>query len=177
MPTRRTFSNLASSCRASLSHQGGVIWIAVQQGIVLGRTDVTITNGVRMPYFEHGVHTNADWATMKNNPAPVAEFVSDQLVLTVASSKARTVADPEGMMIQYDAMMDVFPELAVVSWLRPASQLWAFQHIHACLRPRTASAVHVVASLGCNVSCSEISVKFKAPCVAHSVSPCNPHHC
>lgn len=133
---RRNLPSLPS-CLTSLSHQGGTIWIAVQQGIVLGRTDVTITNGVRMPYFELGVHTNADWATMKNNPAPFAEFVSDQFVLTVASSKARTVTDPEGMMTAYDAMMDVFPELAVVSWLRPASQPWACQHMYVADHTRT----------------------------------------
>lgn len=95
--------------------KGGPIWIGVRQGIVLGASDITVTNGVRMPYFKLGQHTNAEWAsTIKNYPAPFAEFATDQVVLTVPSTAARKVTDPEGMMVMYDALMDVYPELAVV---------------------------------------------------------------
>lgn len=89
--------------------------MSLAHGVVLGRTDVTITNGVRMPYFELGITTNAQWESLKQRPAPFAELVTDQVVLTVPSAAARKVGDMHGLMTVMDAFMDGYPELAAVS--------------------------------------------------------------
>ena len=45
----------------------------------MGVIDVSIVGAVKAPFFFKGMHTNADWLTARNNPAPWAELGSDKV--------------------------------------------------------------------------------------------------
>ncbi len=65
--------------------------------------DITIDNAIAAPYFVLGETTNADWiASIRDNPAPYAEFVSDRIAFSVPSSSVRDLDDAEALLQLWD---------------------------------------------------------------------------
>lgn len=84
--------------------------------MVFGPIDLVISGGVRAPFFHGGRHTNAEWlSTIRDYPAPWAEIGTERLMVTVPSSEARKLTDPQAVVDLYDKYMDMFADLAVVS--------------------------------------------------------------
>jgi len=87
------------------------------QLVVWGEIDVKISGGVRAPFFLRGKHTNDEWvSTIRNYPAPFAEIGTERLIVTVPSSEVRSMTDPQALVDKYDKYIDMFADLAVVSF-------------------------------------------------------------
>lgn len=97
---------------------GGPIYVTIPGGKSLGQNSVTFSNVVRAPLYIHGQTTLNDWLTIRNNPAPWAELVSEKMVVMVPSANIRTLGDPIEVMNRWDEIMDVQADLAAISRTR-----------------------------------------------------------
>lgn len=69
----------------------------------LGSQDIIIDGAIAAPIFILGQTTNAQWvSSIRDNPAPYAEFVSDHLAFSVPASWVRTLDDPTALMTLWD---------------------------------------------------------------------------
>jgi len=81
---------------------GGAIYVDVGGGAEgtapnLGVVGITVDGAIAAPYFVLGETTDADWInTIRDNPAPYAEFVSEHLSFSVPSDWIRTLGDIPG---------------------------------------------------------------------------------
>ena len=88
---------------------GGAIYLDVggQAGGTapdLGDVGITIDNAIAVPHFILGQTTDAQWiASIRNNPAPYAEFVSDHLAFSVPSAWIRSLDNPTQLMTAWDS--------------------------------------------------------------------------
>ena len=91
---------------------GGPIYIAIEAGSTLGIFDVTISNAVEAPTYQHG-HTDVSaWLEMiRHQPAPWAEIASDQFILTVPSYEIRSLENPHELMDWWDEALSMEHEL------------------------------------------------------------------
>jgi len=65
----------------------------------LGDLQLTIDGAIAAPHFVLGETTDAEWiATVRDNPAPYAEFVSEHLAFNVPSAWIRTLDNPTQLM-------------------------------------------------------------------------------
>lgn len=55
-----------------------VLPLLVVQGNTQGVFQVTVSGAIQAPFFFKGVHTQDDWLTLRNAPAPFAELGSDK---------------------------------------------------------------------------------------------------
>jgi len=94
---------------------GGGIYIEVPMGISNGVVTVQVTGAVRSPYFSYkSFHTTTsnEWVTGERNlGAPWADFQSDKYMMQVPSKWIYNLPDPETLMQQWDATMDVQNDL------------------------------------------------------------------
>lgn len=83
---------------------GGAIYLDVggqAAGVVpnLGDQQLTFTGSVEAPYFVLGETTDADWInSIRDNPAPFAEFVSPNLSFSLPSNQIRNLDNPTELM-------------------------------------------------------------------------------
>ena len=69
----------------------------------LGQVDIVIDNALAAPYFVLGQTTDADWiASVRDNPAPYAELVSDGLAFSIPSDWIRQLDNPTDVMTYWD---------------------------------------------------------------------------
>lgn len=52
--------------------------VSAVQGNTQGVLQVTVSGAIQAPFFFKGVHTQDDWLTLRNAPAPFAELGSDK---------------------------------------------------------------------------------------------------
>ncbi|MGI9428426.1 MAG: M60 family metallopeptidase [Bythopirellula sp.] len=87
---------------------GGAIYIDVGGQAAgtapnLGNIVLTIGGAIESPHFVLGQTTDADWIdTIRNNPGPYAEFVSEHLAFSVPSAWIRTLDNPTELMTYWD---------------------------------------------------------------------------
>lgn len=104
---QRTFALNAATVKVA-SAFGGHIYIdlggqADGRSPGLGRQTITIDGAIAAPIFVLGQTTDQQWiATIRNNPAPYAEFVSDRLAFSVPSSWIRRLDTPTALMRYWD---------------------------------------------------------------------------
>ena len=97
------------------SNQGGPVIIVVLRLVTLGPINVTVSGGVRMPFYYRGTHNNAQWqSTIRNSPAPFAEFASNNFVLTVPSTAVRQISNAQAIVDLYANFLEGYAQLAVV---------------------------------------------------------------
>ncbi len=88
---------------------GGGIYIEIPYEIDLGVLEVEITNAVRSPYFSarsFDKTTNAEWESVeRNNPAPWADFESDDFMMNLPTSWITKFKNPEQLMADWDTAM------------------------------------------------------------------------
>lgn len=84
---------------------GGAIYIDLLDGAdgqarrTYGDLNVTIDGAIKAPYFVLGKNTNQEWLdTIRNYPAPFAEFVTDNVAVSVPSSMIKNITDPEALL-------------------------------------------------------------------------------
>jgi hypothetical protein len=96
------------------SPYGGLLYIVVPDGIRLPRQTVTIERAVRAPRYVRGETPLYQWQTQdRYYPAPFAEIGSSRLILTVPSSVARKIDDPEELMQVWDRIIDQYVDLGM----------------------------------------------------------------
>lgn len=91
---------------------GGPIYVAIEPGSTLGIFEVTISNAVDAPTYNHGETDVEDWIqTHRHAPAPWAEIGSDQFILSVPSHEIRDLEDPDDLMDWWDQALEMEHEL------------------------------------------------------------------
>ena len=94
---------------------GGLIYVVVPRRGGRGLTHVDIRGAVDAPYFVLGRTSNEEWQqTLRNHPAPWAEFETSKLIITVPSKHIRTLDDPKALMTWWNRMMDGCADLAAI---------------------------------------------------------------
>ncbi len=92
---------------------GGLIYVVVPKDTGLEPFSLTIENVVRAPFFILGETTNAEWnEAIRSYPAPWAELLADNVIITVRSDTIRNLDDPEGLMTFWEEGLRVQTEMA-----------------------------------------------------------------
>ena len=91
---------------------GGPIYIAIEPGSTLGDFQATISNAVRAPMFVLDEISDFEWIYSESeNPAPWAELVSDEFIMTVPSHEIRDLVNPTELMEWWDEALEMEHEL------------------------------------------------------------------
>lgn len=109
----RLFSINATTIKVA-SPYGGGIYIEVPYRANAGVVNVTVTGGVRSPYFSvKSFHqtTPAEWNIEKTHPAPWADFQSDKFMVQVPGKWIYNHPNPTQLMVDWDASMDAINDL------------------------------------------------------------------
>ncbi|MEQ6122894.1 M60 family metallopeptidase [Pseudotenacibaculum sp. MALMAid0570] len=109
---------------------GGGIYIKVPEGTNLGNFDVTIGNGIKMPFFSYksGNQTSvSDWLNqVANSKAPWADFESDKFMFTIPVAEIAGVNNPDAIMQRWDAIMDAISIAGGRPLTRPRAEYYSF---------------------------------------------------
>lgn len=94
---------------------GGLLYIIVKEKSQLGLIPVTVYGAERAPTFIKGQTSLSSWQqTIRNYPAPWAEFITENIILTVPSDAIRSLEDPETLMSLWDEIMAAVADLAAI---------------------------------------------------------------
>lgn len=77
---------------------GGLIFLIVPKEVAMDKTPVTFANVIEAPRFILGETSDEDWKTIRNNPAPWGELVSQYLVLVVPREDLQKLDNPNALM-------------------------------------------------------------------------------
>ena len=91
---------------------GGPIYVYIPAGSEYGEINLTISGAIRAPMFVLGETSDFEWIySEKNNPAPWAELVSNNFIMTVPSSEIRNLNNPSQLMNWWDSALNMEHEL------------------------------------------------------------------
>ena len=91
---------------------GGPIYAYIPAGSAFGEINVTISGAIRAPLFVLGETSDFEWIySEKDNPAPWAELVSNNFIMTVPSSEIRDLNNPSQLMNWWDRALEMEHEL------------------------------------------------------------------
>ncbi|XP_077120394.1 TRPM8 channel-associated factor homolog [Ranitomeya variabilis] len=94
---------------------GGLLYVIVKGKSQLGTVPVTVYGAERAPTFIKGQTNLSSWLdTIRNYPAPWAELIADNIILSVPSDVIRSLDDPETLMSKWDSLMKGVSELAMI---------------------------------------------------------------
>ncbi len=99
-------SRLSQERTVTGSPYGGLLYVRVLIGAMLGDISVTISGAVEAPRFERGITTRAQWMQSRTAPGPWAEIGSDKFIAIVPSSAIRSLDDPEPVTMFWDRVLD-----------------------------------------------------------------------
>ena len=98
---------------------GGLIYIEVPVNANLGKVSVKIEGAVAAPLFVLGETDLAAWRnTIRHAPAPWAEIVGRNMIVTTDAREVRGLGDPAAVAETWDRVLDLNAELA--TWPSPA---------------------------------------------------------
>jgi hypothetical protein len=81
------------------SSVGGLLYVDVPKGLELKDLRLRVRGAVQAPHFVLGQTTNEAWReSIRNAPAPWAELESREIALTIPSTLARTMDDPQAVL-------------------------------------------------------------------------------
>ena len=91
---------------------GGPIYIAIDPDSPLTDFEVTISNAVKAPMFVLGETSDFEWIYSESeNPAPWAELISNNFIMTVPSHEIRDLSNPTELMDWWDLALEMEHEL------------------------------------------------------------------
>jgi len=91
---------------------GGPIYAYIPAGSAFGEINMTISGAIRAPLFVLGETSDFEWIySEKDNPAPWAELVSNNFIMTVPSSEIRDLNNPSQLMNWWDRALEMEHEL------------------------------------------------------------------
>jgi methionine-rich copper-binding protein CopC len=107
---------ITSSTTKIASPYGGGIYLEVPFGASAGVVGVTVTGGVRAPYFSaKSFHqsTATEWTTERTNPAPWADFQSEKFMCQVPRQWIYNMTGTQAtqLMVDWDKAMDAINSL------------------------------------------------------------------
>ncbi|KAM5172062.1 uncharacterized protein ACMZJ9_004915 [Mantella aurantiaca] len=92
---------------------GGLLYIIIKAKSNIGVIPVSVYGADPAPTFIKGQTSLSSWQqTIRNYPAPWAEFISENIILTVCSDTIRSLEDPETLMCKWDDIMAAVSDLA-----------------------------------------------------------------
>ncbi|KAK2096808.1 TRPM8 channel-associated factor 2 [Saguinus oedipus] len=92
---------------------GGLLYIIVPKGRQLGPVSVTITGAVHAPYYKLGKTSIEEWKRqMQENLAPWGELATNNIILTVPTTKLQALENPEPVLRLWDEIMQAVARLA-----------------------------------------------------------------
>ncbi|KAM8973516.1 TRPM8 channel-associated factor 2 [Pelodytes ibericus] len=92
---------------------GGLLYITVKAKSQLGIVPVTVHGADPAPNYVKGKTSVSSWLhNIRNLPAPWAELITENIVLTLPSDSIRSLDDPEALLSQWDKIMEAVAELA-----------------------------------------------------------------
>lgn len=102
---------------------GGLVYIEVPQKCAPGEISVQISGAVRAPWYILGKTDLQQWrSAIRNYSAPMAEFQTDKLVISIPSRFMRELDDPEAVMKFWEEVMDADADLAGIDRNRPSAE-------------------------------------------------------
>ena len=102
------------------SPYGGLIYFEFRGARSQGPLPITLSGVVEAPRFVRGKTSIHRWKEILSEPtAPWAEFESSKIILTVPTTAARKVEDPEATLAFWDRVLDACAELAARDPERP----------------------------------------------------------
>ncbi|XP_031754967.1 TRPM8 channel-associated factor homolog [Xenopus tropicalis] len=94
---------------------GGLLYIIVKANSNFGTIPVKVYGAEPAPCFIKGKTSLANWTESNCNlPAPWAELITENIILTVPSDAIRSLSDPEELLAIWDRMMVAISELAAI---------------------------------------------------------------
>ena len=91
---------------------GGPIYVAIPAGSEFGEFDVTISGAIRAPMFVLNETSDFEWIySERDNPAPWAELISNNFIMTVPSHEIRDLNNPSALMEWWDEALAMEHEL------------------------------------------------------------------
>lgn len=105
---------------------GGLIYVRVPPGATLGMRGVTFRGATAAPRFVLGATSAAEWQAQRALPGLYAELEARGVVLTVPSSRVRTLDDPTALMTFWDSVLDADADLASFPRARPRAERIVF---------------------------------------------------
>ena len=93
---------------------GGGIYIQVPYEMELGWKTITINNAIRSPFYSYRSHDrmgDEEWKLQRNNPAPWADFVSDNILLNIPTDWVYDFDDARECMENWEKTADVVKKL------------------------------------------------------------------
>lgn len=98
---------------------GGAIYIDTgDTSIKAPPFTVKIENALQAPIYTLGKTTPAQWATLKNAPAPYAEIVTPRIALSFPSEWIRTIEDPTELAKYWDHVVELHDQLGGMAHVR-----------------------------------------------------------
>jgi len=97
------------------SPYGGLLLIRIPDTSTLDTVKISVNGALRAPFFELNRTTREQWRKISKYPSPWAELKTDNIVLTIPSTKIRMLEDPEELLKFWDKVMDADAELAAIS--------------------------------------------------------------
>lgn len=83
---------------------GGLLYLVKPSTSSTANYPVTFANAVETPTFIFGTTTDAQWnAGIRDLPAPYAELIASNIIITLHSSDIRTLSNPTSVMQYWDA--------------------------------------------------------------------------
>ncbi len=112
--TRET--KLSESSTEIANPFGGPIYITMPGGDKRFKSSrkirVEVVGGIEAPYYKLGETTVETWKYLRKAPAPWAELVSKNIVLSVPSKYVRELEDPKKLMETWDKIIEIQDWLA-----------------------------------------------------------------
>ncbi|KAG8440149.1 hypothetical protein GDO86_006085 [Hymenochirus boettgeri] len=94
---------------------GGLIYIVLNENCNLGVIPVKVHGAEPVPTFINGKSSHESWLQRTRHlPAPWAELITDNIILTVCSDAIRSLDDPEELLSFWDKVMVAVAELAAI---------------------------------------------------------------
>ena len=98
MPSTSRWFKLNQASSTFISPHGGILLLMVPKSVELKDTPVAVDGALRAPRFILGQHTDDDWKTLRQAPAPWGELVSEHLVLLVPREILQKLDNPTAIM-------------------------------------------------------------------------------
>uniref|UniRef100_A0A8C5PEC3 Peptidase M60 domain-containing protein n=2 Tax=Leptobrachium leishanense TaxID=445787 RepID=A0A8C5PEC3_9ANUR len=94
---------------------GGLVYIIVPAKSDLGIIPVTVYGAEMAPTYVKGMTCISSWVkNIRALPAPWAELVTENIILTVPSAAIRSLDDPEELLSLWDKIMEAVADLAAI---------------------------------------------------------------
>ncbi|NP_001088165.1 TRPM8 channel-associated factor homolog [Xenopus laevis] len=94
---------------------GGLVYITVKANSNLGIIPVKVYEAEPAPIYIKGKTSLDTWIqSIRNLPAPWAELITENIILTVPSDAIRSLSDPEALLSLWDKIMVAITELAAI---------------------------------------------------------------